>query len=92
MDARRDHLILAGKGVGNTSEFVSDPGVRCTVHSIALAGVRGIFLMIFFLRVFVSWRTCGRFGRVREKSPTTFVNLIFNQYECNLYADDSWQS
>jgi hypothetical protein len=68
MDARRDYLILAGKGVGNTSEFVSDPGVRCTVHSIALAGVRGIFLMIFFLRVFVSSRTGGRFRRVEKES------------------------
>jgi hypothetical protein len=38
MDARRDYPILAGNGVGNTSEFVSDPDVRCTKHSIALAG------------------------------------------------------
>jgi hypothetical protein len=43
--------------------------------------------MIFFLRVLVSSRTCGRFRRVREKNPTTFANLIFNQYECDACSE-----
>jgi len=36
MDARRDYSILAGKGVGETCEFVSDPDVCCTIHSMFL--------------------------------------------------------